>query len=250
MADDTPVLHLPFPEGDDAPNGPAAFQALAEAVEGAVIPPGLAPGQGLVWDGSEFVATDPATQSELTTALALKQDAATAATDAELTTHKSSSDHDGRYYTEAEVDALLAAKAAKATRSTNQSIPNDAMTTVTFPAEAYDTDAIHDTAVNSGRLTAKTAGLYVVHGRAHFETSTLILQVSCVLRVNGAVSYGARDMPVGGFDGAWPIGTSDQIPLAVNDYVEFRVYQLQESGTAAKNIEVAEFSMARLGPLA
>lgn len=29
--------------------------------------------------------------------------------DADLTTHKSSSDHDGRYYTESEVDALIAA---------------------------------------------------------------------------------------------------------------------------------------------
>jgi hypothetical protein len=50
------------------------------------------------------------TEAEIDAALAAKQDAATAATDAELTTHKTSSDHDGRYYTEAEVDASLAGK--------------------------------------------------------------------------------------------------------------------------------------------
>jgi hypothetical protein len=36
------------------------------------------------------------------------------ATQAELDTHKGSSDHDGRYYTEAEVDALIAAVSAPA----------------------------------------------------------------------------------------------------------------------------------------
>ena len=64
-------------------------------------------------------AADMATQAELEAGLAGKQDAATAATDAELAAGlagkaDSVHTHDDRYYTEAEVDGLIAGRASDA----------------------------------------------------------------------------------------------------------------------------------------
>lgn len=58
MADATPVLALPYPEGADPADVPGRIQDLAERTEEILVPAGLAAGQGLVWNGSAWEAAD------------------------------------------------------------------------------------------------------------------------------------------------------------------------------------------------
>src|SRR4051812_22326758 len=50
--------------------------------------------------------------------------------------------------------------AARARRSTTQSITTSTWTLLTFDGEDFDTDTIHDIVTNTDRLTCKTAGKY------------------------------------------------------------------------------------------
>lgn len=78
MPDTTPVFGFPYPEATDPPDGPGALEDLANAVEDVLAPSGLTSGQGLVWDGTTWVATDIATQAELAADIATHAAAATA----------------------------------------------------------------------------------------------------------------------------------------------------------------------------
>src|SRR4051794_16526480 len=47
-----------------------------------------------------------------------------------------------------------------------QSIPDGALTALTFNTEHFDTDSIHSTSSNTSRLTCQTAGIYVITASA------------------------------------------------------------------------------------
>ena len=114
------------------------------------------------------------------------------------------------------------------------SIPTASETIVPFDSERYDSDAIHDTAVSTGRLTCKTAGLYRITGRLRFAANTTGIRYA-YLRLNGAtiIDFDAR-VPLSGLQTYLLVSTEYQ--LAVNDYVELIAYQ--NSG-AALNLEAA-----------
>ncbi len=57
-------------------------------------------------------------------------------------------------------------------RNSNQSVPDATDTIPLFNAETRDTDSMHSTSSNQGRLTASTAGLYQVTFRAYFAAAT------------------------------------------------------------------------------
>jgi hypothetical protein len=127
--------------------------------------------------------------------------------------------------------------------SANIAIASSTLTALTFNAERYDTDAIHDTGVNPSRLTCKTAGKYAIW--AHCEIATSI-DCQFYIRLNGATV-------IAEFDNAAPSPAAQSFStpydLAVNDYVEFCV--LQASGGSV-NVNAAgnyspEFAMHRIG---
>ena len=103
------------------------------------------------------------------------------------------------------------------------SIANNTVIALTFNAERWDTDTIHDTSTNTGRLTCKTAGVYNIFANVAFNTNTTGYR-STLIRHNGSTTIGlCVSAPA---SGAYTIhNLSCQYSLAVNDYVEVVVQQ-------------------------
>lgn len=151
-----------------------------------------------------------------------------------------------------DVDAKLAElfaapPQARAFNSANISIPNNAVTALTFDSERHDTGALHSTSSNTGRLTAPSAGLYAIGACVRWNpTGGGTRQL--YLRLNGATFIAEQ---VGDFtSGAAVMQTIEtQYRLAATDYVE--VVVLQQSGGALNVLAFGntspEFWMARLG---
>ena len=53
----------------------------------------------------------------------------------------------------------------------NQLCGSGAEVTLAFNVEEYDTDNIHDNAINNSRLTCKTPGKYLLFGSAAWESN-------------------------------------------------------------------------------
>jgi hypothetical protein len=125
--------------------------------------------------------------------------------------------------------------AAEVWNNANQSIANNAETTLGFNAEQFDTDVIHDTATNNDRLTCKTAGKYLVYFTLEFAANATG-QRYAYIRKNGTSAM-AYDINVSaGATLPTTLGHSRVLDLAVNDYVTIVVYQ--NSG-AALNVSSA-----------
>jgi hypothetical protein len=60
---------------------------------------------------------------------------------------------------------------ARVVRSTAQLIAPATFTPVAFESETWDTDDLHGSAVDDSRLTARTAGLYVITASLEWEAS-------------------------------------------------------------------------------
>jgi hypothetical protein len=134
---------------------------------------------------------------------------------------------------------LDAAEGARAYNSANNTIGTGSWTPVTLNSEAYDTDAIHSTATNTSRLTAQTAGYYIICGNVRWDNSTAGNRRNLKILYNGTTDL-AFFHPV---PATWP--NYDQIfsiitiyYLDIGDYVEISVYQdtggnlaLNHSGT-------------------
>lgn len=79
------------------------------------------------------------------------------------------------------------APAARAARTTNQSIPNVNWTTVSFDTENFDTDTMY-TAANPDVFTIKTAGLYLIVGGFTWQTNTTGMRGARIILNNSANS--------------------------------------------------------------
>jgi hypothetical protein len=123
---------------------------------------------------------------------------------------------------------------ARVTHNVDQSIPNNAVTTLAFNTESFDTDAIHDTVTNNSRLTCKTAGVYAIFGGLRFASNATGRRFVLIL-LNGVTNIAIYSANAD--TGAQhQITISHMYKLAVNDYIEMQV--LQTSG-AALNAETS-----------
>ena len=125
----------------------------------------------------------------------------------------------------------------KATRTTNLSIASGAETEMTFPTEDFDTDGMHDTATNTGRITINTAGIYLVQIR--IATSVAMTSTTAAfyaeIKKNGSAIGRLFNMPFYFNGNSTVVMTgSDFQDLAVNDYLQVFIYQ--DTGTA-KNMQ-------------
>lgn len=143
--------------------------------------------------------------------------------------------------------AWIKSAGARVTHGSAQSITNNTVTTLAFDTEISDNDVIHDNATNNSRLTAKTAGTYLIIGNVRWDANTTGTRV-CEIRINGgtiiAENYAA---PTPSSVMSHVVATIYE--MAVNDYVELRVTQF--SG-GALNVAVVSassplFMMKRIG---
>ena len=114
-------------------------------------------------------------------------------------------------------------KGARVTNSANQSIPNNAFTTLTFNTEDFDTDSIHDNVTNNSRLTATTAGKYLVYGNVRFAANAT--NTRGVRFLSSTLGGGVAEVRVQASSSIVVLIISTVIDMAAADYIELQAYQ-------------------------
>jgi hypothetical protein len=137
---------------------------------------------------------------------------------------------------------------ARVYNSANIACASGAAVLLTFDSERYDTDSIHSTTANTGRLTVTTAGKYHITGQASFASNSTGAR-GLFVRLNGTTELAhVRQSAVGGTD-ITILNVSTTYDLAATDYVELLAYQ---TSGGSLNVTVLgnfspEFMMHRLG---
>lgn len=114
----------------------------------------------------------------------------------------------------------------KVYNSTNQDIPNNTMTTISWDSEVYDYDEIHDCVSNNSRLYCNTTGIYILIANLEFQVSAIGYRHVRFFKngdsILGAITY-------------YPVNEDMGICLEAidrfeaNEYVEVRVVQTSGS---------------------
>lgn len=123
---------------------------------------------------------------------------------------------------------VAALPATRVYHNINQTIPNSTLTALAFNTERYDSDTMHDTVSNTGRITCKTAGIYALGATLQWAVNiTGTRQI--ILRLNGAtILAGDRRAAFAVDDVQQTLDT--HYKLAVNDYIEVLVKQTSGAG--------------------
>jgi hypothetical protein len=122
--------------------------------------------------------------------------------------------------------------------SANISIPNTTATALTFNSERFDTDTMHSTSVNTGRITFTTAGTYLVGGGISFASNaTNSRQLD--IRLNGATVIASDVIGANPAD-VTRLTVSTLYAFSATDYIEIVAYQ--SSGVALNALASANFS--------
>lgn len=129
---------------------------------------------------------------------------------------------------------------ARVYNSANISIANATATLLTYDTERYDTDTIHSTSVNTGRLTCFTAGKYAIFAVVQWAANVTGRR-SLQIRINGTTTI-VNDSRMAVTDaGAGTVqAVATVYELAVGDYVESIV--VQASGGALNVLAVGNVS--------
>lgn len=113
---------------------------------------------------------------------------------------------------------------ARVYNDANINVSGSSDTYLTFNQERYDTDAIHSTLTNTGRLTCNTAGKYLIIGLVQWiDNATGQRQVW--VRLNGTTDIGRNLIPAVAVPNLIRQQVSTIYELNVGDYVELGVYQ-------------------------
>lgn len=125
--------------------------------------------------------------------------------------------------------ADLTLPACRLDKTVAQTLSNASFTAITFGGESavgsYDNDSLHSISVNTSRITASKAGIYLVGGNLNYDfdgTSTGLRRIA--LRINGTdfLSHDYRDA---GATGSNLLHICAPIPLNAGEYVELMGYQ-------------------------
>jgi hypothetical protein len=121
------------------------------------------------------------------------------------------------------------------------SIANDVNTTMTFNTESYDTDTIHSTVTNTGRLTATTAGKYLIGCNVDFNGNATGGRL-LFIRLNGTANAYIGGISAAGRVLVNVVGQSMAVTahysLAAGEYVECIVRQ-DSGGALNTNVNVS-----------
>lgn len=109
----------------------------------------------------------------------------------------------------------------RVTKSASQSIPNGAFTAITWNQEDYDTDGMHDNAVNNSRITIQTAGKYFVFVGMDWAASNVGRRLHSIY-LNGVEVVRQRRIAESSSE---DFSATMLIPLIVTDFIELFVNQ-------------------------
>ncbi len=148
-------------------------------------------------------------------------------------------------------DASLA-PAVRVYHNAAQSIANNTVTTLAFNSERFDqasgvADTMHDNVTNNSRLTCRYAGVYQITAQVGWAVSAAGSRY-VEIRVNNAIPIALEEKEPETTGTAMATTVSTLYAMAVNDYVEVRVFQ--DSG-GALNVNstgnwTPEFMMVRV----
>jgi len=128
--------------------------------------------------------------------------------------------------------------ACRVFRSANKSINNTQLIPVDFDIEYFDTDTMHDNVTNNTRVTAKTAGKYLIYGAVEFAAAAGGIREMTVLRNGGFRIIDVNTQGVS-TDNA-ELSGSTVFDMAVNDYVEMFVFHTATGGGAINIYSAAD----------
>jgi hypothetical protein len=124
---------------------------------------------------------------------------------------------------------LYTRPAARVYNTASQSIATATFVALTFNSERFDTDSMHSTVTNTGRLTATTAGIYLAGGNILFAANATGVR-GLGIRGNG-VTLLALQATNARTDGAGTyLSVSTLYQFSAGDYVELVAWQ--NSGSA------------------
>lgn len=136
----------------------------------------------------------------------------------------------------------------RAFHSANQSISNATTTTVSLNLEQYDTDTMHDLAVNNSRVTFTTAGKYIVTFNGVWNKNTTGDRMAQI-RKNGTDILAFESKRTGGADLLVGHCLVVQDSFAATDYIEARVHQTSGGALLLFQDNYSPFLAAtRVGP--
>lgn len=120
--------------------------------------------------------------------------------------------------------------------SSNQSIPNNAYTSVTWNSEQYDNDGAHSDSTNPSRYTAQTAGWFEFHALVNHDAVSSAGDRFARFLKNGTTTFGLAVTRTSTTNSASNMITGWSL-MAVGDYVEASTYQ--NSGSAQNVIPIS-----------
>ena len=136
---------------------------------------------------------------------------------------------------------------ARVTHGSQQTIPHNVRTAMLFTTERWDTDNIHDNAVNPSRLTCRTPGKYIIVGHVTW-LADITGSRNIYIRHQGTtdiavVFYDPTNIPTP------RMSVATVYDLAVGEYVELHVYQFSGANlnTSLNANYSPEFMMQRIG---
>jgi len=143
---------------------------------------------------------------------------------------------------------------ARVYHNANQALTQEDTTTVAFNSERFDTDVIHDNTTDNSRLTCKTAGIYQITTNLQFSdvdgTDNFASYMGTYFFLNATTSIARTKEHVFEGTNSYNVVLTTLYELAVNDYVEVRVFAYYLDANAqldvAGNIS-PEFMMVWVG---
>lgn len=112
------------------------------------------------------------------------------------------------------------------------SVTNSVETALTFNSERFDTDTLHSTSVDTGRITFTTAGTYLVGGSIRWEDSASTVAQRLAIRLGGATKL-AETLNNHANNGGSPLSIATLYAFSAGDYIELVAYQ---NTTGALNV--------------
>lgn len=113
------------------------------------------------------------------------------------------------------------------------SVENDGPVALTFNTERWDTDDMHSTVSNTGRLTCATPGIYHVYGSIRFASNNTGNRFVSI-RKNGSETWASNRVMAIQQGKVTMVSVATEVLLDTGDYVELLAYQ---SSGGALNVE-------------
>lgn len=135
--------------------------------------------------------------------------------------------------------------ACEVTDAGSISIPNNTATELTFGTETFDTDTMHSTSANTGRLTATTAGLYLVTASVDWDLNTTGYRQVGIVRSVGNLTVAVSSAPAASFLLSTLQSVSCLVKLDAGGYVTVKVQQ--DSGGTRTTRTGSRFSASWVG---